>query len=290
MPDAGPTRDYERVEQAIAFLVEHQLEQPSLADVATELGLSAAHLQRLFSRWAGVSPKRFLQHLTIERAKALLDSTHTVLDTSYSVGLSTGSRLYDLFVSIEAVTPGEYRASGKGLEIRYGVHPSPFGDCLVANTPRGVCDVKFLVEGKRARVNYLRRRWPEATLVEDPRDTGAVAKRIFGEDRNHATLGQPLPLFLKGTNLQLAVWRALLSIPCGCVTSYGDIAEQAGSPSAVRAVGSAIGKNPISYVIPCHRVIRRDLGLGGYGSGLNRKRAMLAWEAVAAEADDRSRS
>ena len=241
--------DYARVEKAIRFLDENAGRQPELREVAEQVGMSEFHCQRLFRRWAGVSPKRFLQFITSKRAGELL--THrSALDASYELGLSSPSRLHDLMVSVNAVTPGEMRSGGAGLEIRWGVHPAPFGDCLIGITDRGVCELTFLSE----------------------------------EELREGQAGDHVEVLLGGTNFQLQVWRALLEIPTGQVTSYGDIARSIGSPLASRAVGSAVGANRIAYLIPCHRVIRGTSGFGGYRWGMPRKRAMLAWEALAGAA------
>ena len=272
--------DYARVEKAIRFLDENAGRQPELREVAEQVGMSEFHFQRLFRRWAGVSPKRFLQFITSKRAGELL--THrSALDASYELGLSSPSRLHDLMVSVNAVTPGEMRSGGAGLEIRWGVHPAPFGDCLIGITDRGVCELTFLSEEElREGVEELARRWPAATLLEDQRGTAQLVEKIF----NRRQAGDHVEVLLGGTNFQLQVWRALLEIPTGQVTSYGDIARSIGSPLASRAVGSAVGANRIAYLIPCHRVIRGTSGFGGYRWGMPRKRAMLAWEALAGAA------
>ena len=277
--------DYARVEQAIRFLDENARRQPSLPDVADHVGLSEAHLQRLFTRWAGVSPKRFVQWQTVEHAKRLLrESRASVLDASYEAGLSGGGRLHDLFVTAEALTPGEYKSGGEGVDIAYGVHETPFGDAFVATTARGVCALSFLdVSRPRAEeaaraVAELREGWPAATLRADDAATGAIAERVFSPLGAAAERPAPLSLLLKGTNFQLMVWRALLRVPAGAVTTYEELAAATGSPTAVRAVASAVARNAISYLIPCHRVIRKSGVFGDYRWGPARKRAMVMWE------------
>lgn len=269
--------DYERIEKAILFLQDHVYDQPTLEEVAEHLHLSPYHFQRLFKRWAGISPKRFLQFLTLDYAKQLLRETRNNLETTYRAGLSSPSRLHDLFVSVDAVTPGEYKSHGFGLEIFFGVHDSPFGNCLVAVTERGVCGLSFLdAEGPQAAVDSLHWQWPKAVLNENLEKTEWVIRRVFEPLREDAP--SPLPLLLKGTNFQIKVWEALLSIPTGSLTSYQDLARAIGKPTASRAVGSAVGANPIAYLIPCHRVIRSTGAFGNYRYGAARKKAILLWE------------
>jgi AraC family transcriptional regulator, regulatory protein of adaptative response / methylated-DNA-[protein]-cysteine methyltransferase len=279
------TSDYARIEQAILYLERHYPRQPSLEDVARSVHLSEFHFQRLFRRWAGISPKRFLQFLTVEHAKRRLEECRSVLDAAYDAGLSGPGRLHDLFVTLEAVTPGEYKARGAGIAVRHGWHDTPFGPALVAVTERGVCGLAFAAEvGEAAAMEELRERWESATLVEDPRATAEAAGRIFtpqaGDDR-------PLPLFVQGTNHQVRVWQALLRVPAGAVVSYETLAAASGDPSATRAVANAVGRNPVAFVIPCHRVIRKLGAFGGYRWGTARKQAILAWEAARALGDDR---
>lgn len=278
---AATTDDYPRIETAIRYLATHVDEQPTLSAVAAEVGLSPFHLQRVFKRWAGISPKRLLQLLTVEHAKELLDESASVLDTAYEVGLTSPARLHDHFVALEAVTPGEYKSTGGELEIRYGLHDSPFGRMFLAVTRRGVCRLAFPgADGKKsADTAELAERWPRARLIEDREATVSTARRIF--DR---AADDPLPLVVQGTNFQIAVWRALLSIPQGEVTTYSRIAAAIGRPRAVRAVGNAVGANPIAYLIPCHRVLRQVGALGGYRWGAERKQALLAWESARLEA------
>jgi AraC family transcriptional regulator of adaptative response/methylated-DNA-[protein]-cysteine methyltransferase len=275
--------DYRRVELAIRYLEEHYREQPTLARVAAEVGLSEYHFQRMFSRWVGISPKRFLQHLTLLRAKELLERRAPLLEASYDSGLSGPGRLHDLFVRCEAVTPGEYRARGRGLTIRYGYQPTPLGDCLLAISARGIVGLSFLDGlGQDEALGQLRWRWPQALLLPDPEGTRRTAERVF---LPHAGAGAPVELALSGTNFQIQVWQALLRIPCGSVVTYQDVAVAIGMPASVRAVGNAVGGNPIPVLVPCHRVIRKDGSLGGYRYGLARKRALLGRELSVADSE-----
>ncbi len=275
------TLDYERVEHAIRYLDAHRRAQPSLADVAAELGLSPHHFQRLFRRWAGVSPKRFVQYLTAEHAKTLLRAGASVLDAALETGLSAPSRLHDLLVGFEAVTPGEYKRLGSGLTIRYGFGDSPFGDTLVATTERGVCGLAFIDPDSRSdHLQLLRERWPLSRLERDDAAAADVLERSFGADRG----ARPLRLFVRGTNFETRVWEALLHVPAGTATTYGALAAAVGSPSASRAVGAAVARNAVGYLIPCHRVIRATAAFGEYRWGTLRKRAILGWESAAAEA------
>ena len=271
------SRDYERIARAIEYLRRQAAQQPDLAAVARHLHLSEHHFQRLFTRWAGVSPKRFLQSLTVESAKSRLASSASVLDLAGSVGLSGPGRLHDLFVTLEAMSPGEYKAGGRGLAIGYGVHDSPFGPAVIAVTRRGVCALHFLDGGKDPEA-LLRGEWPRASLREDRAGTALLAGRIFAPLA--ARRGKPLALLVGGSNFQVKVWRALLELPFGAVSSYGGIARRIGEPAAARAAGSAIGANPIAWLIPCHRVIRESGELARYRWGARRKAAMLAWEAA----------
>jgi AraC family transcriptional regulator, regulatory protein of adaptative response / methylated-DNA-[protein]-cysteine methyltransferase len=281
-PDAlDLSADYERVRRAIAYLDAHYREQPSLDAIAAEVGLSPYHFQRLFQRWAGVSPKRFVQALTAAHAKRLLRRSETVLGSAFEVGLSGAGRLHDLLVTLESVTPGEVRGGGAGLVIRYGVHASPFGPYLLATTERGVCALSFLDEGGAAgALRALATDWPGAVLAEDPAATAPFAARLFRRD---APAGAPLRLHVRGTAFQVRVWEALLRIPSGHLVSYEDVASAASAPGATRAVGTAIGRNPVAVLIPCHRVIRKTGAFGGYRWDLVRKRALHAWEAAGAE-------
>ncbi|MCF8032743.1 MAG: methylated-DNA--[protein]-cysteine S-methyltransferase [Desulfarculaceae bacterium] len=274
-------RDYQRIEQAIAYLEENAPDQPSLAQVAGAVGLSRFHFQRLFQRYAGVSPKRFLQFITASEARRLLDESRPVLDAAFDLGLSSPSRLHDLTLAVYALTPGELARRGQGLEIRHGYHDTPFGRCLLGVTDRGVCWLSFLNSGEEdAALEDLSRDWPKAALRWDQRVTSPVARRIFQPMQE--TASRPLPLLLKGSNFQIQVWQALLRVPPGSCIAYGELARRLGRPGAARAVGSAAGANPIAYLIPCHRVLRATGALGGYRWGLGRKRVMLAREAAQA--------
>jgi AraC family transcriptional regulator of adaptative response/methylated-DNA-[protein]-cysteine methyltransferase len=275
--------DYLRIEQAILYLENHYKDQPELAEVAQQIGLSEYHFQRLFSRWAGVSPKRFLQFLTKEGAKGLLDRSENLLETTHQVGLSSLGRLHDLFVTTEAVTPGEYKSRGVGVTIRYGIHPTPFGKCLIATTERGICHLSFLQTSEAVpwtsegdAVDHLVADWQQAKMIEDHRSTVELIEPIF--DLRYSQRGKPLNVHLRGTNFQLKVWEALLQVPAGEVTTYAGIASRIGKPGATRAVGTAIGRNPIAVLIPCHRVIRQAGAFGNYRYGAVRKKALLARE------------
>ena len=271
--------DYERIEKAIKFIEKNFSSQPDLKEIADHIGLSEYHFQRLFSRWVGISPKRFLQFLTKEYAKQLLEGSANLLDVTYEAGLSSPGRLHDLFVNCEAVTPGEYKTKGEGLTIKYGFHPSPFGECLLATTARGICGFFFVKNRDRKDpLAELRFFWQKADIVEDPHASGELVDRIFNPSFGNPSA--PLHLVLNGTNFQIKVWEALINIPFGAVVSYEDVAIQVGIPGATRAVGSAVGKNPISFIIPCHRVIRKSADFGNYGGGTARKKAILGWEAA----------
>jgi AraC family transcriptional regulator, regulatory protein of adaptative response / methylated-DNA-[protein]-cysteine methyltransferase len=265
--------DYERVAAAIAYIGSRAPEQPGLEEVAGAVGLSPHHFHRLFRRWAGLTPKRFLQLLTLEEAKRRLDASRSVLDAAYGAGLSGPGRLHDLFVGLEGVTPGEYRRGGAGVEMAYGVAPSPFGPALVARTARGVCHLSFLdPDGSDAAIAELRATWPAARLQRDDAMAAQVVAVTFAGDRP--------PLDVQGTNFQARVWDALLRIPEGGVACYEDVAVALGRPGATRAVASAVARNRVAWLIPCHRVIRKVGETGGYRWGRDRKRAMLAWEAA----------
>ena len=272
-------RDYARIEAAILYLEAHFRDQPSLVDVAREAGLGPHHFQRLFRRWAGISPKRFCQYLTLDYAKAQLEASASILDATYDAGLSGPARLHDLFVTYEAMSPGAFKRRGEGVEIAWGVHPSPFGPCFVGRTERGICALGFADDESDA--NAVRaefgRRWPAARFHEDPAATAHVAARIFSE---HPTDGTPLRLAVAGTNFQLKVWEALLRIPPGRITSYQALGRALGLTRSARAVGGAVAANPISYLIPCHRVIRDTGRISHYEWGRSRKRVMLGWEAA----------
>ena len=276
---AGP-RDYDLVRRSIQFLARSAAEQPTLDDLADHLGLGAAHTQKLFKRWCGLSPKEFVQAVTIDRARELLADSASLLETAHEVGLSGASRLHDLFVTHEAMTPGDFKRRGEGLEIAFGFHDSPFGEALVLATARGVAGLAFVDEDKgQTRAEALAdmtRRWPAARFVQAPEQTAPHARRIFEPSRWKAE--QPVRLVLIGTDFEVRVWEALLRIPMGRAVRYADIARHLGMPTASRAVGTAVGRNPISFVVPCHRVLRGDGNLGGYHWGLTRKRALIGWE------------
>lgn len=269
------SRDYRRVERIIHWLDQHHLEQPSLKDIARSVALSEFSLQRLFSRWAGISPKRFLQFLTLEHNKALLRDSHSILSAGEASGLSSVSRVHDLFVSCHAVTPGEYRRGAAGLEIRYGFHHTPFAECLIAANERGLCNLLFVADNPETTFEEFAGQWPAARLVRDQRATCAYVDRIFSGSWSK---DDPLYVNFKGTGLQIQVWQALLRIPEGELVSYEQLADASGAPRAVRAVASAVARNPIQYLIPCHRVIRKTGAFGAYHGGAGRKKALIAWE------------
>jgi len=273
------SEDYLRIEQAILYLENHYKEQPSLEEVAANIGLSEYHFQRIFTRWAGVSPKRFLQFLTKEGAKELLNKSENLLDTTHQVGLSSLGRLHDLFVTTEAVSPGEYKSYGEGVTIRYGLHASPFGKCLIAVSERGICHLGFVQRetSEGDVIDKLVADWRNARMIEDHKSTAPLIESIFDANRRGK-----LNLHLRGTNFQLKVWEALLTIPAGAVTTYEGLAELIGQPTASRAVGTAVGHNPIAVLIPCHRVIRKVGEFGNYRYGSPRKKALLAYESVIA--------
>lgn len=274
-----PSKDYLRIEQAILFLERNFREQPDLKEIAKSVHLSEYHFQRLFRRWAGISPKQFLKLLTIEYAKKLLQESKSLLDVTYKSGLSSPGRLHDLFVTVDAVTPGEFKMKGEGLKITYGFHSTPFSECLLSVTDRGICGLSFITQGEReSAIKSLKDEWPRAEFIEDPNFTQTFVDQVFVSSRKE---NKPeLNLFLKGTNFQIKVWEAVLMIPPGFVLSYEDIANLIGKPDAVRAVANAIAINPIAYIIPCHRVIRKIGIIGNYRWGTARKYAIIGWEAT----------
>jgi len=276
--------DYERITQAISFITSRVDRQPTLNEIAAHIHLSPFHFQRLFSRWAGVTPKRFLQVLTVERAKQLLTESMPLLEVSDSVGLSSSSRLYDHFVQLEAVTPGEYKTGGMGLSIEYAVHDTPFGDAFIAITPKGVCKLVFLQDGEiDEHLADLCKTWPYAEMHANRQSTLGVIDDMFDREmksNREMKTDRPLSLHVSGTNFQINVWKALLSIPPGTVASYSQVAAAIGQPNAARAVGLAVGANPVAFLIPCHRVIRQSGKIGGYHWGETRKHAIHAWEAA----------
>jgi len=269
---------YDLIARALEFIDANTADQPSLDEIAAAAGLTPAHFQRLFSQWVGVSPKRYQQYLTLGHAKSLLQQRMTLLNASHEAGLSGSSRLHDLFLRWEAMSPGDYAKGGEGLTIRFGWCPSPFGEMLIMATDRGICGLAFAAEtGRAAAMEDMTSRWPKANFMDDGPGLGAWCDAIFagkGEARLH----------LLGAPFQIKVWEALLAIPTGHVTTYGEIAQSIGSPAAMRAVGTAVGRNPVSWLIPCHRALRKTGALGGYHWGLPVKRALLAWESARLDA------
>jgi AraC family transcriptional regulator, regulatory protein of adaptative response / methylated-DNA-[protein]-cysteine methyltransferase len=282
VPDLAPlthaAADYDIVRRAIAYLSEHWRAQPEIDAIAAAAGVSATELHHLFRRWAGITPKAFLQAITLDHARRLLRDSASVLDASFEVGLSGPGRLHDLFVTHEAMSPGEWKTGGAGLTISYGFHPSPFGCALVMATERGLAGLAFADPGEEhAALADMRSRWPQANYVEDTTRTAPLARRIF--DSKLWRSDRPLRVVLIGTDFEVRVWETLLRIPMGRATTYSDIAMKVRAPKAARAVGAAVGKNPISFVVPCHRVLGKSGDITGYHWGLTRKRAMLGWEA-----------
>ena len=277
------SRDYARVARALDYVARNYANQPELVDIAEHANLSEYHFQRLFTRWVGISPKKFLQYVTLAHAKERLTRSASVLDTALAVGLSGPGRLHDLFISCEAMSPGEYKRRGRGLTIRYGFHPSPFGECLIMLTDRGICGFAFVVGGKHQQaLGELASRWAHARLISDARQTQAAAENAFAS--SGTSQESPLPLLLCGTPFQIKVWEALLRVPRGGLTTYEGLSLALGyGGRANQAIGQAVGANPIAYLIPCHRVIRKSGLLGGYHWGIERKLAMIGWEAAHAE-------
>ena len=270
--------DYDIVRRAIAHIRGNWRAQPEIEKIAEAAGVTPTELHHLFRRWCGLSPKAFLQALTLNSARELLRSSASILETSYEVGLSGPGRLHDLFVTHEAMSPGEWKAGGEGLTITYGYHPSPFGTAVVMTTPRGLAGLALADAGKeKTALRDMRSRWPKARYVEDSAATAPVAQRIF--DPKQWRKDRPLRVIMIGTDFEVRVWEKLLHIPMGVATTYSDLAAQVGSPKGARAVGLAVGKNPICFVVPCHRVIGKSGDITGYHWGLTRKRAMLGWEA-----------
>ncbi len=273
------SEDYTRIEQAIRYIETNAQRQPGLNELAAQVGLSEYHFQRLFTRWAGISPKRFLQFLTREHAKALLAHSGDLLEASYAAGLSGPGRLHDLFVQTEAVTPGEFKSKGAGVEIVYGFHPTPFGECLLALTARGICFLAFVEKERACILQQLKLTWPNAAVSESPSRTAPVVERIFSTNAGAV----PIPVHLRGTNFQIKIWEALLRLPPGQLTTYQGLAEQVHAPRAARAVGNAVAHNPLAYLIPCHRVLQKTGHFGNYRYGSSRKKAILGWEMAQAE-------
>jgi AraC family transcriptional regulator of adaptative response/methylated-DNA-[protein]-cysteine methyltransferase len=270
--------DYAVVRRAVAFISEHWRTQPEVEAIANACGVTPDGLHHLFRRWAGLTPKAFVAALTLDHARRLLRDSASVLDAAYEVGLSGPGRLHDLFVTHEAMSPGEWKAGGETLTIAYGFHPSPFGSALIMATGRGLAGLAFADAGEEPAVLAdMQARWPKATYVEDRAGTAPLARRVFDSTRWRS--GEPLRLVLIGTDFEVRVWEALLTVPMGRLTSYSEIAAKVCTPAAARAVGAAVGRNPVCFVVPCHRVIGKNGSLTGYHWGLTRKRAMLGWEA-----------
>ena len=273
-------RDFGRVAKASAYIDENRLDQPGLDEVAAHVGLSKYHFQRLFVRWAGVSPKQFLGFLTVKHVKTLLRSNENVLNTAYDTGLSGPGRLHDLFISYEAMTPGDYKHEGAGLTIRHGVLPTPFGEALILETDRGICGFSFIgSDGAEKALSEVRGNWPASTFLAETEQTGRTVRAIFGGGAGRA----PIKLLLKGSRFQIKVWSALLALPAGQIMSYGDLAVAVGQSGAARAVGAALSHNPLALLVPCHRVLRQTGAFEGYRWGAVRKKALVGWEASHAE-------
>ncbi len=289
---AQALQDYDRVRRIIAFLTERSHRQPSLDDVAAHVGLSASHVHALFRRWAGLTPKEFLAAVTLDHAKRLLADQASLLDASYETGLSGPSRLHDLFVTHEAMSPGEWKTGGEGLELRYGFHASPFGEALAVITDRGLAGLGWVdrksgagtaqtdgkaAGGREGSLADMKRRWPNARYVQDQEATAPYVARAFNPEEWRAD--RPLRVVLIGSDFEVRVWQTLIGIPLGTATTYSSIANRLGNPNAARAVGTAVGKNPLSFVVPCHRVLGKSGALTGYHWGVTRKQAILGWEA-----------
>lgn len=275
--------DYQTVRRVIEIISSEWRDQPQLEDLAREAGMKPAHLQKVFTRWAGLSPKAFLQAVTLDHAKRLLAQDAPILDASLELGLSGPGRLHDLFVTHEAMSPGEYKARGAGLSMRYGFHDCPFGRALVMITERGMAGLAFCDPGgEKEALADMQARWPEAKYAEDAAATAPYARRAF--ERQSWRSEEPLRVVLIGTDFEIRVWEGLLNIPLGSATTYSSLARSIGRPDAPRAVGRAVGRNPVSFVVPCHRVVGKSGALTGYHWGLTRKRAMLGWEAGAVAA------
>jgi AraC family transcriptional regulator, regulatory protein of adaptative response / methylated-DNA-[protein]-cysteine methyltransferase len=291
-PQPDQTSDYDRVRRALEYMTRRWKTQPSLDEVAEHIGLSPSHFHHLFKRFAGITPKAFLQAITLDHAKALLKDSASLLDATYEVGLSGPSRLHDLFVTHEAMSPGEWKTGGGGLTLRYGYHASPFGEALAVMTDRGLAGLGWVDDkaapgragdtgkpagGRDGAMADMVRRWPNARFVEDASRAARTVDRIF--EARLWSVDQPLRVVMLGSDFEVRVWSALLRIPMGRAASYGDVAAHIGKPAAARAVGAAVGRNPISFVVPCHRVLAKTGALAGYHWGLTRKQAILGWEA-----------
>jgi AraC family transcriptional regulator of adaptative response/methylated-DNA-[protein]-cysteine methyltransferase len=283
LPSIGAIDDYGVVRRAVAYISEHWRAQPEIEAIAHAAGVTPDELHHLFRRWAGLTPKAFLQAITLDNARRLLRQSASVLDAAYEVGLSGPGRLHDLFVTHEAMSPGQWKAGGEGVTLNYGFHPSPFGMALVIATDRGLAGLAFADAGDEAKaLDDMRGRWPRAEFREDTDGTAALARRIF--EPKLWRRDRPLRVVMIGTDFEVRVWETLLKVPMGCATTYSDIATHLRAPKAARAVGAAVGKNPLSFVVPCHRVLGKSGDLTGYHWGLTRKRAMLGWEAGQAAA------
>jgi AraC family transcriptional regulator of adaptative response/methylated-DNA-[protein]-cysteine methyltransferase len=275
---AAAAADYDVVRRAIAYISKHWRDQPETEAIAEAAGVTVTELHHLFRRWAGLTPKAFLQALTLDHARRLLRDSASVLDATYEVGLSGPGRLHDLFVTHEAMSPGEWKSGGEGLAIGYGFHPSPFGSALVMATDRGLAGLAFADKGEEAAaLADMRSRWPKAICAENTALTLPIARRIF--EPSLWRQDRPLRVVLIGTDFEVRVWKTLLKVPMGRATTYSDIAAKLSAPKAARAVGAAVGKNPLSFVVPCHRVLGKNGDLTGYHWGLTRKQAILGWEA-----------
>ena len=277
------SQNYLRIEKVLNYLLEHAQNQPDLAQLAQQAGLSEFHFQRLFQQWVGISPKRFLQFLSLEAAKKSLAQSASLLDASLDAGLSGPGRLHDLFVTYEALTPGEYKRRGAGLNIDYGFHPSPFGECLVLITERGLCGLQFVTDTRQNCLTAAKKQWPQAVFIEDTAKTAHYPGVLFTKPTTRQKHNAGLRVFVRGSAFQIKVWQALLDIPAGHLVSYGQLAKKLGYPCGgqiSRAIGHANAQNLIAWLIPCHRVIRQTGALGGYRWGLGRKLAMIGWEAA----------
>ncbi|NML22505.1 methylated-DNA--[protein]-cysteine S-methyltransferase [Pseudoflavitalea sp. G-6-1-2] len=274
-PLTSAQHQYETIAKAIEYLYEHFREQPDLEEVAAQVHVSPFHFQRMFTDWAGISPKRFMQFLTADYLKQRMRNFTSIADAADDAGLSSQSRVYDLFVTLEGVTPQEYKESGGGITIAYGFHATPFGEVIIGATNRGICHLHFVPDGQhQMAIAQLQASWENAVLLHQPQRTAAYVETIFHSSGKN----EKLHVLVKGTNFQVKVWNALLKIPAGTVTTYQDVAREIGSPRAMQAVGSAVGANPVGFLIPCHRVIRKNGALAEYLWGPERKKAILGWE------------
>ncbi len=273
--------DYDHVRKAIEFISQNWRDHPSLDTISDHIGLSSTHFQKTFKRWAGLSPKDFLQAITLSHARDMLHGSASLLEIAHELGLSGPARLHDLFISHEAMTPGEFKRLGEGLEIRFGFHDSPFGLALIMTTKRRICGLGFCdsEEEQDALLQDMMERWPDAAYQLDQPGTALLIKQIFTPEDLFQSEAKPIKIILIGSDFEIRIWETLLKVPAGRAVTYSDLAEHIGNPNAHRAVGSAVGRNPISFVVPCHRVLRKDASLGGYHWGITRKQAILGWEA-----------